>query len=212
VKKIFFNYADQKEDTEMMQNLCLFFAVLKDKVLLWHKDKILPGDVRKDALNKNLDDSDAAIHLLSNSYENEPGCKEILNRSLQQNKKNIPVLISTFPWEMDNTLLQLKNDLLPHDKKPVNSNSKPEVVYTEIVRSVKKDLLGDETKLSFNDRWYYYILAAIALAAGFFAAYWTNDIFNSLTITLLVFLLFAVTALFILRKIIFPTSVTTYKF
>ena len=210
--KIFFNYADQKDDTAIMEDLYLFFSVLKDKIFLWHKAKILPGDDIKDALNKNLDDSDATVHLLSNSYENEAGCKEILNRSIQQNKKNIPVLLSTFPWELDEKLVQLKKDFLPPDHVPIDLQPNKKVTYTQIVRSVNKDLLGNHAEVSFNDRWFYFLLSAVALLAGFFAAYWANNIFGSLAVVLLVFLLFVLTALFILRKVIFPTSVLTNKF
>lgn len=212
VKKIFFNSSHQEEDTKITEDLCLFFAVLKDKVSLWHKEKIIPGDDRKATLNKNLDEADVAIHLLSNAYENEPGCIEIMNRSLQQNKKNIPVLVSAFPWELDDTLVQLKNEFMPHDLVPLNRQPFKNEIYTEIVKNVKKDVLGDETKLSFNSRGYYFMLAGVALVAGFFVAYFADDIFDSLAVTLLAFLMFVCAALFILRKIIFPTAVSTYKF
>ncbi len=211
MKKIFFNSSSQVEDTKTTEDLCLFFAVLKDKVSLWHKDKIIPGDDRKLSLNKNLDDSDVAIHLLSNDYENEPVCAEIMNKSIEQHKKNIPVLVSTFPWELDDILLQLKKELMPHDLVPLNRQPNREIIYTEIVKNVNNELLGG-SKISFNDRWYYILLAAIACIAGFFAAFYANDIFGSLTIALLVFLMFIFTALFILRKIIHPVSVSTNKF
>ena len=212
VKKIFFNYADDEEDIKITQDLCLYFAVLKDKVSLWHKDKIMPGDVIKDALHKNLDDADAAVHILSVAYENENDCKEILDKSILQNKKNIPVLVSTFPWEFDDAIVKLKAELLPHDHKPVDLHTNTHVVYTEIVYSVKNKLFGAGPNLQFNQRGYYYLLAGIALAAGFIAAFFANDIFGSLAVSLLAFTMFACTALFILRKIIFPTSVSTSKF
>lgn len=212
LKKIFFNYSGEEEDIKMTQDLCLYFAVLKDKVSLWHKDKIMPGDVIKDALIKNLDDADAAVHILSIAYENEASCKEILDRAIEQHKKNIPVLVSTFPWEFDEVLLQLKEEILPHDHKAVDLHTNPHVVFTEIVYSVKNKLFGAGPNLKFNERSYYFLLAGIALAAGFIAAWFTNNIFGSLAVTLLAFSMFACTALFILRKIIFPTSVSTSKF
>lgn len=211
-KKIFFNYAGDEEDIKMTQDLCLYFAVLKDRVSIWHKDKIMPGDVIKDALIRNLENADAAVHILSNAYENEENCREILARSIQLNKKNIPVLISSFPWEFDETLVTLKEELLPRDLKPVDLHNNIHVVFTEIVRSVKDKLFGVDVKLRLNERSFYYLLAGFALVAGFVASFFTYHIFGSLAITLLTFLMFICTALFILRKIIFPTSVSTNKF
>ena len=213
MKKIFFNSSSQEEDIKAADDLCLFFAVLKDKVSLWHKDKIMPGDDRNIALDQNLNDSDVAIHLLSNAYENEPLCAEIMSKSIEQHKKNIPVLVSTFPWELDDTLVQLKEEFVPHDLVPLSRRTDDDkrAVYTGIVKDVNNELLG-AGKISFNDRGYYFLLSGIALVAGFFAAWYTNDIFGSLTMTLLVFLMFIFVALFIVRKVIHPTSVSTYKF
>lgn len=212
MKKIFFNYSGEEKEIIMTNNLCLHFVVLKDKISIWHKGKIFPGDVVKDELEKNLEDSQAAVHLLSAAYENDDDCTDILQRSLEGNKKNIPVLLTSFDWESDAKLLPLKAAMLPQDKRAVDLHPNQNLVYTEIVKSVKKDLLGDDSKLSFNDRGYYFILAAIALLVGFVAAWYTNVLFGSFTISLLVFLLFVAAALFVIRKIIFPVSVTTYKF
>ena len=142
----------------------------------------------------------------SNAIVSEP------NKSIEQNKKNIPVLVSTFPWELDETLVQLKKEFIPHDLVPLSrrSDDDKKVIYTGIVKNVNNEFLGGG-KISFNDRWYYILLSVIACIAGFFAAFYANDIFGSLTIALLVFFMFIFTALFILRKIIHPTSVSTYK-
>jgi hypothetical protein len=114
---------------------------------------------------------------------------------------------------LDNTLVKLKNEFVPHDLKALSGRSDDDkkIIYTGIVKNVNNELLGGG-KISFNDRWYYFLLSGIALAAGFFAAFYTGYLFGSLTIALLVFLLFTFAALFILRKIIHPTSVTNCKF
>ena len=211
-KKIFFNYSDLPEDVVMAKNLCLHFAVLKDKVSIWHKDKIIPGDDRKKVLDINLADSTAAVHLLSIAYENQKDCTDIMDKSISGHKKNIPVLLSSFDWESDATLVQLKDEILPHDHRPVDTHTNFNAVYTEIVQSVKNDLFNDNSKVKFNQRGFYYALAGLVLVVGVLASYWTNDVFDSVTITLLVFLMFIIASFFILRKIFFPVSVSTSKF
>ena len=210
-KKIFFNYSSSEKDTVMLTNLCLHFAVLRDKVSLWHKGKLIPGDDIKVTMEKNLDDSNAAVHLLSINYETEADCTDIMQRSISLHKKNVPVLISYFDWESDDTLTQLKEALLPHDHEPVDAHPNFDKVYTEIVQSVKNDLFNDSTRISFNQRGYYYLLAGIALVAGICTSVWVNNEFDSILVTLLVFAMFLITSLFILRKIFFPVSVSTNK-
>jgi hypothetical protein len=180
-------------------------------VSLWHKEKIIPGDDIKKTVEKNLDESTAAVHLLSIAYETEEDCTDILQRCISQHKKNIPVLLSSFDWESDNTLVQMKDEILPHDHQPVDTHPNFNMVYTEIVQAVKNDLFNDNSKIRFNQRGFYFALAGLVLVAGFFISLWANNVFNSILITLLVFGMFVVTAFFVLRKIFFPVSVSTSK-
>ncbi|MEP6675098.1 MAG: TIR domain-containing protein [Ferruginibacter sp.] len=212
MKKIFFNYSGQQDDVVMMTNLSLHFAVMKDRVSLWHKGKILAGEVIKDALDKNLEDSDAAVHLLSINYVAEDDCMELLQHSIEQHKKNIPVLLTSFDWQAEKTISALKDEFLPLDHEPVDTHRNFNVVYTEIVQTVRRDIFGDETAVKFDHRNHYWLLAGVVLVIGFFAALWMDNLFDSISIALLSFMLFGIAALFILRKTIFPTSVSTTKF
>ncbi len=211
MKKIFFNYSADPDDGKMMRNLCLHFSVLKNNVELWHKGKILPGDVIEESLRKNLDDSDLALHLLSISYAAEDQCVSLLEEGIVNHKKNVPVLLSSFDWQSMDSIRQLENELLPGDHKPVDTHPNYNEIYTEIVIAVKQDLLGIDTKTGTTDRLYFYLLAGVLLTVGSVLAYWANGLFNNLGITLMVFAMFVFAAVFILRKIIFPTSVSTSK-
>ena len=212
MKKIFFNYSGQEQDVVMMTNLSLHFAVMKDRLSLWHKGKIVAGEEIKTALDKNLADADATIHLLSINYVTENDCMEVLQHSIEQHKKNIPVLLSSFDWESDKTLSKMEDEILPLDHQPVDVHPNFNAVYTEIVQSVRRDIFGDDRPVKFNHRGHYLLLAGLLLVAGLFAAWFTNNAFGSIIISLLSFTLFVIAALFVLRKIIFPTSVSTNKF
>lgn len=211
MKKIFFNYADEAEDKKMMCNLCLHFAVLKNDLELWHKGKILPGDVVNDSLSRNFKDSDAALHLLSISYATEDQCVNLLNQGIQLHKKNIPVLLSSFDWESLKPVQELKDELLPEDHQPIDTHQNSNAAYTGIVRAVKKEVLGIESNEPENERPFYYMVAALALLTGVGVSVWMQKELEHIGLTLGVFSLFILTALFALRKIIYPTTVSTLK-
>jgi hypothetical protein len=211
MKKIFFNYSNDSEDGKMMRNLSLHFSVLKDKVDLWHKGKLLPGDTVDEALSDNLNNSDAVLHLLSISYAAEEDCMELLEQGIEKQKKNIPVLLSSFDWQSVDAINKLEDELLPQDHQPVDTHANYNEIYTEIVQTVRSEVLGVKSKGRPNDRLYYYILATLILAAGAGISLWANSIFDHLGITIGVFSLSVIGALFTLRHIIFPTSVSTSK-
>jgi hypothetical protein len=211
MKKIFFNYSDEAEDAKMMRNLCLHFSVLKDKVDLWHKGRILPGDTVNETQSVNLNNADAVMHLLSISYAAEDDCMKLLDQGVQQHKKNIPVLLSSFDWESVDAINKLREDLLPHDHKPVDVHPNYNEVYTEIVQTVKKDVLGIETKAGPNGRMFYYVLSGLILVVGSVVTIGTKSFFDNLGITLGIFALFIIAAIFTLRHIIFPTNISTSK-
>jgi len=213
MKKIFLNYSDEADDKKMMQNLCIHLSILKD-VDLWHKGRMLAGDAVESTMLSNLQESDAVLHLLSISYcQEEEECMLLLDKGIEQQKENIPVLISSFAWEEIPEIKKLEDRLLPHDHIPIDGHpDNYNAVYTEIVRTVKHDVLGVEGAVKVDQRGYYYLLAGLALAIGIGAAVWVNSEFHQLGITLGIFTLFILTALFSLRKLIFPTGISTFKF
>jgi hypothetical protein len=165
----------------------------------------------EETLSGNLNNADAVMHLLSISYVAEKNCMGLLEQGIDKQKDNIPVLLSSFDWESVDEIKQLEKKLLPHDHQPVDVHPNYNEVYTEIVQTVKKDVLGIESKAGLNDRSYYYLLAVLLLGAGTGVAAWANNIFGHLAITLGVFSLFIIAAIFTLRHIIFPTSISTSK-
>jgi hypothetical protein len=136
---------------------------------------------------------------------------ELLKQGIKQDKNNIPVLLSSFDWESVDPIKKLEEKLLPQDHKPVDVHPNYNEVYTEIVQSVKKDVLGIETKTGSNGRMIYYVLSGLILLIGSVLSLSTKDFFNNPGITLGIFGLFIIAAFFTIRKIIFPISISTSK-
>lgn len=210
-KILFLNYADTNpDDIVMFRNLSLHLSVLKDKIESWSKNKVTPGEESQSVIEQNFKKADAVIHLLSIHFENENQCIALLEDSMKENKTIIPILISPFDWESDSTLKQLEHKLLPENKTPVDSFKNNNEILTQIVKAIKSEIFGQsmpDTKR--NDRWFYYALAFIVLSIGCIASYWVHTIFNNFIISLGVLLMFLCVIVFVLRKIIFPTNISS---
>lgn len=207
------NYANSHpDDVAMHNNLSLHLSILKDKVDPWSRGKILAGDVKDDVIHDNLKNADAVIHLLSIHFENETQCVEVLKNSLKENKKNFPILISSFDWESDVTLMSLKDQMLPKDGKPVDKYQNFNEVLTDVVKIIRLEILGGEysdTKVS--GRSFYYILAGFVFLIGCTASFWVYDTLQDISLAIITFLMSCCIILLVLRKVIFPTNISALK-
>jgi hypothetical protein len=212
-KILFLNYADNSpDDVKMFHNLSLHLSILKDKVEAWSKAKIMAGEVKEEIINANIKNADAVIHLLSVHFENENQCLKLLETSILEKKKIIPILISSFDWESDESLAHLKNEMLPEDKKPIDSYNNPNEVFTEIVKSIRVEVFGDSIpEPPKSDRNFYYILATIVFLIGCSATWWVYTTFHKISISVMVFLMFCCIILLVVRKVLFPTNISSIK-
>ncbi len=214
-KKLFLNYdSDNPSDALLYRNLYLHLSILNEKIEAWSKDKILAGENKDEKVQQMLLESDAIIHLLSVNFGNKDECIEVFKRSVAKNKKNIPVLISSFPWEEYNTILpDIENRILPDDQTPIDLQPNTNKSLSEIVKHIKAELTGKETKKEskISDRMFYYILAGIVSIMGIVSTVIIQSEIKETKISILTALMFVCIVLVILRKVIFPTNVATLK-
>lgn len=210
-KILFLNYADSHpDDVKMFNNLSLHLSILKDKAEAWSKGRILAGEVTDAAIIENFKKADAIIHLLSVHFENEKSCLQLLENSIKENKKIIPILISSFDWESDAVLRELQNRFLPENKEPVDSFTNNNEILTEIVKLIRAEIFGDKiSEARKSDHGFYYLLSAIVFLAGCAATYWVQTTFHQFSISIMIFLMFSCIILFVLRKILFPTNISS---
>lgn len=211
-KIVFLNYSNSADDIIMHRNFRLHLSVFKDKIGSWSKDDIDGGINKKEAIDDNLKKADAVIHLLSIHFENEEQCVELLKNSVKDKKKNYPILISSFDWESDDTLINLRDELLPKDGKPLDTHSNFNATFAEMVKIIRTEILGEkESAVKVNGRSFYYILSGFILLIGGITSYYVYDQLNNISLTLIVFLMFCCIILFVLRKIVFPTNISALK-
>lgn len=209
-KKIFFTYSDA--DQTHFNNICLHFSVLQDKAEFWYKGKMLASDDVRGLINQKLSESDILLHLLSPSSANDEECTGQMKISESANKKVIVVLLSSYPWETDNKFSPYKNELLPENKQPIDLHNNFNEVCTEIVRDINESVFGQKsTAAKQSSRSFYWILGSLVLLIGCLTSAYVYAHFNELLITAIVFLMFVSIDLLILRRLLFPTNISTLK-
>ena len=214
-KILFLNYAhSDPNDSVLYRNLYLHLSILNNKIEAWSKDKILAGDEKDNSIQNMIKKSDAVVHLLSVNFGNKEECLELFKQSVEHNKKNIPVLISSFPWEEYNSIFPgIEEKILPGDQTPIDLQPNTNKVLSDIVQKIKAEVTGVNTKKErkMSDRLFYYILSGIVAVMGIFSTVFVHSKINEWNISILVALMFVCIILIILRKIIFPTNVASLK-
>lgn len=209
-KKIFFTYSEK--DKTQFNNLCLHFSVLQDKAEFWYKDKLQGGDDTKEVITKKLSESDILLHLLSAYSANDPACNEQFAISVSGKKKIIPVLLSSYDWQSDNNFNKFEDTILPEDKQPIDLHKNFNEVCTEIVQDIKQTVFGEKvSSKNKNSRLFYWILGSIVFVIGTLTSIYVYRLFNDWMIPVIVFLMFVCIDLLILRKLLFPTNISSVK-
>ena len=87
--KIFITYAHK--DTEAKGELITRLAVMRNEGLIsiWHYNEITAGDTWRDAIFRNLDDSDILLYLVSAYSLDSENCNKELAAALNANIKDI---------------------------------------------------------------------------------------------------------------------------
>ncbi len=209
-KKIFFTYSDT--DKTQFNNLCLHFSVLHDKAEFWYKDKLMGGDDTEEVIRQKLSESDILLHLLSVYSANDTACKKQIEYSVASEKKVIPVLLSSYDWKTDHTFSRFEDTILPEDQQPIDLHTNFNEVCTKIVQDLKQSVFGEKaSRKSDNNRTFYWILASVVFLIGIFSSIVVYRFFNDWIISGIAFLLFVCIDLLILRRLLFPTNISSLK-
>jgi hypothetical protein len=209
-KKIFFTYSDP--DKIQFNNLCLHFSVLQDKAEIWYKDKLLGGDNAEELINQKLSESDVLLHLLSANSANDKTCTKQVEDYVTADKKIIPLLLSSYAWQSDHNFSRFENNILPEDKQPIDLHKNFNEVCTEIVQDLNQSVFGEKiSHKNTNSRAFYWILGLLVLLIGSLTSVYVYKLFADWLIALIVFLMFVSIDLLILRKLLFPTNISSLK-
>lgn len=145
--KIFISYShrDQKWREELDNHLSL---LKRQKIVTtWHDRRIIPGDEFKGVIDKNINDSDIILLLISPYFIASEYCFDVeMKRSIErhQNKEArvIPIILEHCDWTSApfGKLLAL-----PTDGKPISSFLNPHEAFSSISIELRKILVENFT-------------------------------------------------------------------
>ena len=135
--KIFITYAHK--NTKAKDELITHLAVMKREGLIsiWHDNEITAGDIWRDAIFSNLDDSDILLYLVSAYSLASENCNKELAAALNANIKVIPVILESCDW-LNHQLSDLQ--ALPDKGKPITEWEHERRGWQSVVEGIRKSV------------------------------------------------------------------------
>ena len=135
--KIFITYAHK--NTKAKDELITHLAVMKREGLIsiWHDNEITAGDIWRDAIFSNLDDSDILLYLVSANSLASENCNKELAAALNANIKVIPVISESCDW-LNHQLSDFQ--ALPDKGKPITEWEHERRGWQSVVEGIRKSV------------------------------------------------------------------------
>ncbi len=154
--KLFYSYAHQ--DKRLRDDLAKHIALMKQQGLIaeWHDRDIKPGQEWKKEINKNLQEADIILLLvtanfIASKYCDSPEVDLALQRHREQEAWVIPILLRSTDWETS-PIGELQ--ALPYNLKPVDLWSNRPSAFAQVakdIRSVVTELYATKNKFTVQD-------------------------------------------------------------
>lgn len=141
VPKIFTIY--DPADRKYYEGFNKFLKTLADRGLFekWSADDIIPGDSIRQSLQKNLEEAQIVIPLVSSNYLANDDLIKLQKEAIRRNKDFMPILVNHCLYEFDEDLADLaleprKNE--ETDPVPVSDWDNMDEAFTSILRKIIK--------------------------------------------------------------------------
>ena len=214
MKKIFFAYSDNAKDVELYKEFNKHFKTYarSGMLMIIDKDELFRINNDNEKTLKFLDESDITVPLLSVDYLTNDQCLALLESAVAGNKTIIPVLLRDCDYAGIDKMKGLESSLLPDDKQSVIEHSIIEggidEVFSAIAKKVKAIIFKEleSVTIKTGSKLFYYILSGIVFLIGGLATAISYSKWDDWKISSIVFLMFAVIALFSLKNVLFPTK------
>ena len=135
--KIFITYAHK--NTKAKDELVTCLAIMKREGLIsiWHDNEITAGDTWRDAIFRNLDDSDILLYLVSAYSLDSENCNKELAAALNANIRVIPVILESCDW-LNHQLSDFQ--ALPDKGKPITEWEHENRGWQNVVDGLRKTI------------------------------------------------------------------------
>ena len=133
--KIFITYSHK--DAAAKDKLIQYLSIMRNVGLIdiWHDNEIIVGDRWRDAISKNLADSDILLYLVSAASLDSEICYMELVKSLDRNTRVIPIILEHCDWPNH----QLSHfQVLPDKGRPINVWQPESEGWQNVVYGIRK--------------------------------------------------------------------------
>lgn len=144
--QVFLFYADRDEKSKkQFEEMCLSPLEGRGIIKVWSKDKIKPGENRKQVIERNLNNASIVLLLISRDfmhsyYRNIDDLQSYISQVRQKSEKFklIPILLKPARWEQEFDDLQV----LPKNRKFVNDRAwgGQDAALYEIAKELKEEM------------------------------------------------------------------------
>ncbi|AUX42963.1 WD repeat-containing protein [Sorangium cellulosum] len=136
--RLFFSYSHR--DEALRDELEAHLAVLKREGLVqsWHDRHVAAGDTRADEVERNLEEADVILLLVSAHFLASDDCYKEMERALARHDAGqarvIPVILRPSDW---NRAPLARLQVLPKDAEPVTQWHDHDAAWTDVVKGIR---------------------------------------------------------------------------
>lgn len=141
--KAFITYSHKDKTAKERLLTQLDVMIQKEKIEIWHDNKMLAGDKWEDAISNKLSGSDILLYLTSASSLKSKNCnKELLNALKGKAIRLIPIILEACDWlDSDHELSNFQ--ALPTDGKPINKWNPRSDGWQNVVDGIRRIINED---------------------------------------------------------------------
>ena len=138
---LFYSYSTKDEKLRDELEKALIMLKRLDSINGWNFRAITPGEDWDREINKELENSDIILLLLSNDFLASDYCYDVeVKKALELHNSEkaiaIPVILRQCDWKHENSPLK-KLEAIPKDGVPVTLWSNPDIAFDDIAQSLK---------------------------------------------------------------------------
>lgn len=140
-RRLFFSYADQ--DQASVTTLETSLALLKRQGIIvnWHKDRLDAGSVIATEVDRQLQDADIILLLISPDFIEQ--CFDFIERAMQRHRAGSAIVIPIFlrPTFVAGTSFD-ELASLPKNRKPITTWARPDEAWLDVVQGIQQAVVS----------------------------------------------------------------------
>lgn len=142
--KVFVSYSHRDEKMRKKLQAHLASLVNAGLIAIWHDREIEAGADWKGEIEREIDEADLVLLLVSATFLDSPYCRQELVRALERRSRGktavVPIILRPCDWESVFNASDYKAQALPRDDRPVAGGRwrNQDAAYTEVAKELRR--------------------------------------------------------------------------